>query len=961
MQNDLHDFFDSNMALLKKNQPETYQLMMEYGDNPLGDVVSSPTGKPNLKVTKEDGQIVFLHDTNDPEKEIPLFFQWVAENSNGVVTLIGMGLGYTPCAILKQREHIRYLVVFELNPGVFLQALKYSDLSPMLSDSRLLLSVGPDPDINKIFEPADLTMQMEPLHNLRHMTSFAINPDYELLNEKVFTYTDTVNMGGGAILGTGQKFSDNRFRHLSIMPHNSLLEKLRDVFKDVPAFIVASGPSLDKNIHLLKEAKGKSVIIAVDSALPALFSEGITPDFVTSIDPLELSFEKMATVVPYVKDIALICSSWNTVKTPKIFPSNQIFWFFGGRPMEGWVNSMMGGKLLTAGASTVAHLNLASAVIMGCSPIVFVGQDLAFSGKTSHAKNVSLSEDDGVKILLESEEVRWVDGIHGNQLPTSRVLENYKRFFEETIHMNEGHYINASADGAHIKGTEVKDLDAVIETYCGHPLNLTERLAPFLEKKNNPDYDTFLKEFRPILKEIKNLRKLISKSDQKAESVTQKLEQQQKTGGLWRQFSEIPSNTQRDIHEIDLCHKKLDGSKKVWSILEEITRAGLKQSEREKFAISKLANDPKKYSEWISKNLVRLKGINHVRTQVLDIIEKYLSMLEKHFSTEKKLIHQLKKEPDSHPVLSDLAKLYFEMGDYVLAEPVCEQLININADDGYANFVTGCIALLRNNFLKAEEFFNKALHADSDFEKQITVFRNQLGSDYLSYSVFFKSKDKNTYRNMLLKGLKICPDHHQLQQALFTVAEEELKMIMTGPPQEMSDGQKSLIDRWYSVIKEFNSPAPILPKEKAAEFARLFGSLQVSQNNLSEALDAYKVALSHVNTDPEYYLLAADACFAMHDYDNGVIYLSNAVSINRNYAKYWENMGNNLFNTGKYNDAMAAYEQCLIALPEKIDLLKKIGDCYLKTGNAEAAKECYSQLKNKLMQTNKPENKGMVH
>ena len=48
------------------------------------------------------------------------------------------------------------------------------------------------------------------------------------------------------------------------------------------------------------------------------------------------------------------------------------------------------------------------------------------------------------------------------------------------------------------------------------------------------------------------------------------------------------------------------------------------------------------------------------------------------------------------------------------------------------------------------------------------------------------------------------------------------------------------------------------------------------------------------------------------------------------------------------DDAIAAYEQCFMALPERLGLLKKIGDCYLALGQMEAAREAYLQLKERL-------------
>ena len=53
---------------------------------------------------------------------------------------------------------------------------------------------------------------------------------------------------------------------------------------------------------------------------------------------------------------------------------------------------------------------------------------------------------------------------------------------------------------------------------------------------------------------------------------------------------------------------------------------------------------------------------------------------------------------------------------------------------------------------------------------------------------------------------------------------------------------------------------------------------------------------------------------------------------------------------GQIDDAVSAYEQCFMALPENIALLKKMGDCYMAMGQPEAAKEAYEQLKCRLVE-----------
>ena len=62
-------FYKTNLALLKKHHPQTWETITKSPPEPVGHIVPSPKGKPNLTVTNDQGQTVFLHDQANPEKE----------------------------------------------------------------------------------------------------------------------------------------------------------------------------------------------------------------------------------------------------------------------------------------------------------------------------------------------------------------------------------------------------------------------------------------------------------------------------------------------------------------------------------------------------------------------------------------------------------------------------------------------------------------------------------------------------------------------------------------------------------------------------------------------------------------------------------------------------------------------------------------------------------------------------
>jgi len=579
---------------------------------------------------------------------------------------------------------------------------------------------------------------------------------------------------------------------------------------------------------------------------------------------------------------------------------------------------------------------------MGCSPIILVGQDLAYTASSSHAEHTVLSNKDLMNNILKSKsesDIVWTDGIDGARVPTSRSYYSMIKYFEQIMTSNPGHYINATEGGAHLEGTEVLALKEAIDLYCSKPNDISDRIGACTKDSGLPDNERLLSEFRIILKQVKNLQKTIKKADRLTHPVCNELSNLQKAGAKCRSFSTLPEPLQKRVKEIQACQNNLDSDTRIWKLLEEITMEGLRQSERMLHEIGKIEGKPEKYMEWLLKNLERFDYVNSVQTKALATFEKGLSGTLDNCKKEKKFL----KDQN----LLKLARLYFESGHIVLAKPALEKLIAVTPESAEVIFYLGCIAAHRTEYETAEKYFMKAVQIDPDFEQRLKDFRQKLGNDYFGYAEYFRKQDKSTFKRMLLKGLRYCPDHAKTVKELSALAAQNLKEIETGlksnPPQKDQDAQ-ALIRAWHRDLEENKGLASCLTDSQISDFHRFYGNLLVSEKDYEGAVDSFKKALIHSPNTPELHVLIADVFFAQGDATRGVKYINKAVTIDRTWAKYWENMGDYMKEAGQTSDAILAYEQCFTALPENIGLLKKIGDCYMAMNQLEAAREAYSQL-----------------
>lgn len=959
----LPNFYEANLALLKDHHPHIWQSLTASPPEPTGEILVSPGEKPNLKIITASGKVGSLHRYEDPEMEAKHFLDMVPESSTGVVAFLGLGLGYSLLQLLQNRPHVRHFVVFELHPGIFVRALRLMDLGPLLSDRRVTLSVGPEPDISEIFRPASRALQLENAHLLQHPPSFAVGPEaYGWLRDEVYEHINKLNVSGATSVRFGHDFVSNRFRQLTSCHHNSyLLEHLQDLFAGVPAILVAGGPSLDKNIHLLPKAKGKALIIAVDTVLPALCRHGVLPDFVTSIDPQELTYEKLADVVPLAKSVSLISVPAVTPRVTKTFPAPGIFWLFSARAMEAWLNTLAGGKTLTAGAGTVAHANILSAVILKCSPIVLVGQDLAFPTTKSHAQYTVLTDHSEMQTAQRSDEnAMWVEGVNGGKVRTNRAYFSDKEYFERIVAENANHYINATEGGAHIRGTEIMDLEDVLARFCQEEQDIAGRLDAFFKNANPIDPAQIVTEFRAAKEKVTAVMKLINKADTLTRDVQKSVNRLLQRNIPVERATSLPQDVQRKLRRVDTYHVRLDSERPLWALLDELTMEGLRQKERKQHEISQLEKMPGKYLEWLARGLEMREHINRVRQDALSFFAKHLSLILDHQEQEQLLRAVLAKGVHKENSLLKLAELYFQSEDIVLAKEILEELIAVSAHHPEAHFGLGKIALYQTDFDKAEEHFRIVERRDASVAKRIDEIRQGFARQYLGYAEKYFDVDSGTARRMLLKGLHYCPDNPSLKESMALLAEKDLEKIRATVDHEREEWC-ALLGDWYDALEKHHLLAKCLLPDKVAEFYRQHAIMLLNTKNHAGAIESFQAALTFTPARPDLHISIADVFFTLENYASGITHLKKAVESDRNYAQFWENMGDNLCRNGQIDAAIAAYEQCFMALPEHLGLLKKIGDCYLALGQLEAAKEAYLQLKSRLQSGDEKQQSSHLH
>jgi hypothetical protein len=228
-------------------------------------------------------------------------------------------------------------------------------------------------------------------------------------------------------------------------------------FRNVPLVLVSAGPSLDRNIDQLRGVEDRCFILSVDTALRPLLAAGITPHAAIMADPSELNAQHIVGALPkstyLIAEQAAHASALQTATKRFLFGlglfPDQLFgkFRFGKATLEAW------------GSVATTALDLACRV--GANPIIFAGQDFAYSWNRDYASN-TIYHGNWFDVT-ESGQVQIPD-VRNNNVYTTETLIAYRDFFVRRMKRELGvRFINATEGGILTQGAEILPLKDVLQ------------------------------------------------------------------------------------------------------------------------------------------------------------------------------------------------------------------------------------------------------------------------------------------------------------------------------------------------------------------------------------------------------------------------------------------------------------------------------------------------------------------
>ncbi len=474
--------FLKNMAQLWRVDPELAILLDEIDDDQRLPVEPTKSGHWTTAKSTPDGRRCYLASRYDPVKEAKTRIEAVPLEDKFCFFISGFGLGYDIQALHARLKGDAVIVVSEPSAPLVATALCCVDLSEAIASGRLVVLTSEDKRrLHHRLQPHSALMMLG-AQFVNHPPSQQIDGKFHARVRALLTdFVTYMRMSVVTLVAnsqiTGRNVANNLATYLCTPP----ISIFQQSFRGRPAIIVSAGPSLRKNIHLLSDAKGRALICAVQTVLKPLLRRGVRPDFVTSLDYHEVS-KQYFEGVDDLADVHLIAepkATWHVVDNypgPVSLLDNDFAHLLVGKPLAGRAG-------LEAGA-TVAHLAFYFLRYLGCDPIIFVGQDLAYTGHVYYVPGVEMHQNWRSEInryntiemrewerLVRSREIlRKTQDVNGQEIYTDELLFTYLEQLEKDLAGAGMRVINATEGGARIRGTEELSLREALDRYCGEPL-----------------------------------------------------------------------------------------------------------------------------------------------------------------------------------------------------------------------------------------------------------------------------------------------------------------------------------------------------------------------------------------------------------------------------------------------------------------------------------------------------------
>ncbi|HEF2742532.1 TPA: motility associated factor glycosyltransferase family protein, partial [Campylobacter coli] len=541
-----------------------------------------------------------------------------------VLYFYGFGNGILFKALLQNKNH-QHIVVFEKDIEIIWIMFHILDFSSELQSARLMVLNTNKLEIQDYNELCSFKpfFQFSRIYFLELMSHYyeRFHEDILGLNKKLAeNFKNSIVSYGNDSTDTLQGIEQFVYNLPQMITHPSYKELLskRKGISDT-AIIVSTGPSLTKQLPLLKKYASKATIFCADSAYPILAKHDIKPDYVCMLERTEITAEFFNhDFGEFDKDIIFICAGVVHPKAIEYLKGRNLVITQKVLAFPYYIN--LKDFSYAAVEFSVAHMSYFLSVLLNHKNIIFIGQDLAYAENgNSHPDDYQNSAN------YESQMYKHIltEAYGGKkEIKTHEVWIFFKQILEAMIIKYHITTYNCTEGGARIEGTIEKPFLWACENLLDKDLNKPfEKLEPLSLNKQN---EFLLKAYYKVYQSIKHCRdfsKILSNDFEKIQSIYLSLNEKEEDINL-------------AIEKIDEFKNKLEDIKQMQDLY-EILSPLLIQFELNLARIYVL--NPKTKEDAFNKSILWIKEhlefmelvYGHIKAQENALIKNILPLEEK--------------------------------------------------------------------------------------------------------------------------------------------------------------------------------------------------------------------------------------------------------------------------------------------------------------------------------------------
>ncbi|MFA5558846.1 MAG: 6-hydroxymethylpterin diphosphokinase MptE-like protein [Methanofastidiosum sp.] len=516
-----NEFYNKNMEVLKEKHPHIYNKIKAYEDGTYKSkvtdlynsicLVHDDNGKVLNVVISKNKENYLVCDHNNPIKQSKQWVDISIDETNKVELIFGIGMAHHIELILEKYPKKRIFII-EPSVELFIYLISSRDMTKIFDKVWMLLEEDFD-----IFMKNFLVLYWDARNKgtfkLQAINLYSIVFDtvWNEFKEKLRKQINSLTVDTATRKMKTQLWLTNYIANIKNMKYASNANGFLGKFKNVPAILVSAGPCLEKNIDLLEGIKDKCLMLSASSARLSMKKHNVSPHMFMTVDASDGETAIVENVDTDDNEY-MIYSNQLTPKSLEIYDGKKIFINYNSdfytTHFLAWARRNYG---LIMSAPSVANTCFDFLYKLGCNPIIFVGQDLAFTNNRQYAGNLSHGMN-APEQEFKNAGYPLVEDIYGNQVYTMPSFLSMRTCFEDQIKRAklanpDLEVINCTEGGLNIEGARNEKLEDVIKEFEDN--NVISLIDELYQANMFDDFTDKILEFNKFLvTELDGLKKL---------------------------------------------------------------------------------------------------------------------------------------------------------------------------------------------------------------------------------------------------------------------------------------------------------------------------------------------------------------------------------------------------------------------------------------------------------------------